>query len=128
MKTILPFALTLIMFGCTKVTKNNQPNNSNTQTSKIHTLKYTAESPVKTKVDYTNKTGASVSEYFTGTWEYETQIETQAGKPFYAYLDITKEDSKDESTITGKILIDGKVIQEGSSTAWTGVTCSYNVE
>jgi hypothetical protein len=126
MKTIILSTLTLLVISCTKVTKNNQPNN--TQTSKIHTLKYTAESPVKTRVDYVNKTGASVSDYFTGTWEYEAQIETQVAKPFYAYLDITKVDSKDESTITGKILIDGKVIQEGSSTAWTGVTCSYTVE
>ncbi len=128
MKTIILSALTLLVISCTKVTKNNQPNNSNTQTSKIYTLKYTAESPVKTMVTYYNKTGAEVSDYFTGTWQYEAQIEIKPNTPFYAYLNIRKEDSEDESKITGKILIDGKVIQEGSSTAWTGVTCSYTVE
>lgn len=46
------------------MTKNNQQNN--TQTSKIHTLKYTTESPVKTFVRYENSTGAKVDEYFTG--------------------------------------------------------------
>ena len=109
--------------------KNNQPNNSNRQTSKIYTLKYTAESPVKTMVTYYNKTGAKVSDYFTGTWQYEEQIEIKPDiQSFYAYLNIRKEDSEDESKITGKILIDGKVVQEGSSTAWTGVSCSYTVE
>jgi ABC-type molybdate transport system substrate-binding protein len=114
--------LTLTIFGCTKEVKNNQ------STSKIHTLKYIAESPVKTKVTYENKTGANVSEYFTGSWQYEAQIEAYTTKPFWAYLNIRKEDSKDESKITGIILIDGKVVQEGSSTAWTGVTCNYTVE
>ena len=129
MKTIILSALTLLVISCTKVTKNNQPNNSNTQTSKIYTLKYTAESPVKTMVTYYNKTGAKVSDYFTGTWQYEEQIEIKPDiQSFNAYLNIRKEDSEDESKITGKILIDGKVVQEGSSTAWTGVTCSYTVE
>jgi hypothetical protein len=108
------------------VTKNNQPNN--TQTNKIHTLKYIAESPIKTMVRYENSTGADVGEYFTGYWEYEAQIETGYTKSFYAYLNIRKEDGNDESKITGKILIDGKVVQEGSSTDWSGVTCSYTVE
>ena len=119
MKTIILLALTLLVISCTKVTKNNQPN--------IHTLKYTAESPVKTMVIYTNKTGADVSDYFTGTWQYEAEIETSTTKSFHAYLNIGKEDSEDESKITGKILIDGKVVQEGTSTAWTGVTCNYSV-
>lgn len=125
MKKIILFTLTLILLGCTKEVKNNQTSTTGTKT---HTLKYIAESPVKTKVDYVNKTGASVSDYFTGIWEYEAQIQTQVTKSFNAYLDITKEDSEDESKITGKILIDGKVVQEGSSTAWTGVTCNYTVE
>lgn len=125
MKNILLFAFILVIFGCTKEVKNNQTSTTGTKT---HTLKYIAESPVKTKVDYVNKTGASVSDYFTGTWQYEAQIETQATKPFYAYLDLTKDDSEDESKITGKIYIDGKVVQEGSSTAWSGVTCNYRVE
>ena len=126
MKTIILSALTLLVISCTKVTKNNQPNN--TQTNKIHTLKYIAESPIKTKVRYKNSTGADVGEYFTGYWEYEAQIETGYTKSFYAYLNIRKEDGNDESKITGKILIDGKVVQEGSSTDWSGVTCSYTVE
>ena len=124
MKTIILSALTLLVISCTKVTKNNQPNNSNTQTSKFYTLKYTAESPVKTFVRYENSTGAIVDEYFTGNWQYEAQIEIQYGKPFYAYLHLSE---SGENKITGKILIDGKVVQEGTSTAG-GVTCSYTVE
>jgi len=117
--------IALIAFSCTKEVKNNQTSTTGTKT---HTLKYIAESPVKTMVTYYNKTGAKVAEYFTGNWEYETQIETQYGKTFYAYLNVRKEDSGDESKITGKILLDGKVVQEGSSTAWSGVSCSYTVE
>jgi hypothetical protein len=117
--------IALIAFSCTKEVKNNQ---NSTTGSKSHTLKYVAESPVKTTVTYYNKTGAEVAEYFTGSWQYEAQIEAYSTKPFWAYLNIRKEDSKDESKITGIILIDGKVVQEGSSTAWTGVTCNYTVE
>jgi hypothetical protein len=121
-KSIL-LGLTLTIFGCTKEVKNNQ-----TSTTGTKTLKYSAESPVKTMVTYQNKTGAKVSDYFTGTWQYEAQIEIKPNTPFFAYLNIRKEDSEDESKITGKVLIDGKVVQEGSSTAWTGVTCNYTVE
>lgn len=125
MKKIILFTLTLIMLGCTKEVKNNQTSTTGTKT---HTLKYTAESPVKTMVTYENKTGAKVSDYFTGTWQYEAQIEIKPNTRFSAYLNIRKEDSEDESKITGKIHIDGKVVQEGSSTAWSGVTCNYRVE
>ena len=117
--------LTLTIFGCTKEVKNNQTSTTGTKT---YALKYTAESPVKTMVTYQNKTGAKVSDYFTGTWQYEAQIEIKSNIPFFAYLNIRKEDSEDENKITGKVLIDGKVVQEGSSTAWTGVTCNYVVE
>jgi hypothetical protein len=79
-------------------------------------------------VTYYNKTGAKVSDYFTGSWQYEVQIEIKPNIPFYTYLNIIKEDGEDESKITGKILIDGKVVQEGYSTAWSGVSCSYTVE
>lgn len=76
-------------------------------------------------VIYTNKTGAHVSDYFTGTWEYEAQIEIQYNNRFDAYLNI---DNRNNSKVSGKILVDGKVVQEGSSTAWTGVSCNYTVE
>ncbi len=87
-------------------------------------------------VTYYNKTGAKVSDYFTGTWQYEAQFESQIESqieikpniPFNAYLYIRKDDSEDESKITSKVLIDGKVVQEGSSTAWSGVSCNYTVE
>ena len=119
MKNIYLFFLFTMLFSCTKVTKNNQPS------GKVHTLKYIAVSPVKTMVTYYNKTGAKVAEYFTGDWEYEEQIEIKYNERFDAYLNI---DNRNNSKVTGKILIDGKVVQEGSSTAWTGVTCNYTVE
>ena len=113
--------LTLTIFGCTKEVKNNQTSTTGTKT---HTLKYTAESPVKTFVRYENSTGAKVDEYFTGNWQYEAQIEIQYNDRFDAYLYLSE---SGENKITGKILIDGKVVQEGTSTAG-GVSCSYTVE
>jgi hypothetical protein len=123
MKKLLLFTLALIVFGCTKEVKNNQTSTTGTKT---HILKYIAESPVKTRVRYYNKTGATVDDFFTGNWEYEAQIETQNGEPFYTYLNLAKEDNRDESKITGKILLDGKVVQEGSSPS--SVSCSFKVQ